>query len=72
MRKEMSDFLVYNRGDLVRWGDGRLVIFSDYTYKSQSELINERDDLEFGDTISWAKDLPKDVLAEYQKQIEEL
>ena len=68
----MSDFLVYNGGNLVRWGDGELVIFSDYTDKSQSELINEREDLEVGDTIVWVKDLPKDVLAEYQKQIEEL
>ena len=68
----MSDFLVYNGGNLVRWGDGGLVIFSDYTDKSQSELINEREDLEVGDTIVWVKDLPKDVLAEYQKQIEEL
>ena len=68
----MSDFLVYNGGNLVRWGDGELVIFSDYTDKSQSELINEREDLEVGDTIVWVKDLPKDILAEYQKQIEEL
>ena len=67
----MSDFLVYNGGNLVRWGDGGLVIFSDYTDKSQSELINEREDLEVGDTIVWVKDLPKDVLAEYQKQIED-
>ena len=68
----MSDFLVYNGGNLVRWGDGELVIFSDYTDKSQSELINEREDLEVGDTIVWVKDLPKKILAEYQKQIEEL
>ena len=62
----MSDFLVYNGGNLVRWGDGELVIFSDYTDKSQSELINEREDLEVGDTIVWVKDLPKKILAEYQ------
>jgi hypothetical protein len=69
----LSDFLVYNEG-WVRWEypKGELVIFSDYTDKSQSELISEREDLEVGDTIVWVKDLPKKILSEYQKQIEEL
>jgi hypothetical protein len=73
MKERLSDFLVYNEG-WVRWEypKGELVIFSDYTDKSQSKLISEREDLEVGDTIVWVKDLPKDILAEYQKQIEEL
>ena len=67
-----SDFLVYNNGWL-RWEypNGELIIFSDNTNKSKIQIINERCDLQKNDKIIWVKDLPKNILNEYKKQIKE-
>lgn len=67
----MMDFIVYNGGDIVKWNDGSIVIFSDYTYKSESELISEREDLQVGDSVVWVKDLPKKIYNQYKKQIKQ-
>ena len=71
MKKDIcSDFLVHNKGWL-RWEypNGELIIFSDNTNKSNTQIINERCELNKDDKIIWVKDLPINILSEYKEQI---
>ena len=68
-----SDFLVFNKTDFngyERWKNNELVI---YTSKINNKdcFIKLEHGLQKNDKIIWVKDLPKNILNEYKKQIQE-
>jgi hypothetical protein len=62
---------VKNKDGFMRWHDQTLTIFSSEINDSQEEII-KNNELQESDKIVWVKDLPKDILAEYQDQIKEM
>ena len=62
----------YFEGDgWLRFCDETFTICSSEMSKTRGEIIKDHE-LHKDDKIVWVKDLPKDILSEYQKQIEEL
>ena len=71
IRTSSNKNTIKNKDGFMRWNDQTLIIFSSDINESNEEIIR-KNALRESDKIVWVKDLPKDVLAEYQKQIEEL
>jgi hypothetical protein len=65
-----NDNIIKNKDRFMRWYDQSLILFSSEINKSTKQIIKEAE-LQKDDKIIWVKDLPKNILNEYKKQIQE-
>lgn len=65
-----NNTIIKNKDRFMRWYNQSLIIFSSEINKSTKQIIEE-EELQKNDKIIWIKDLPKNILNEYKKQIQE-